>query len=588
MIDKIRSLVEIVKKVNFVLSKRQKIASVKSFIAILVSAVFELLGVTMIMPFVSAIMNADALMKNVYIKKVVTILNIEDANSLLLMFGILIILVYIIKNILLLLSRYIQNRYTHTIEKELSMTMLNSYMEQPYEFFVNTNSAELVRGLTTDVSALVNILTNIFNILAELVTMSFIIIFIFFTDWFTAVILALFAGSSILAIIWGCKNIMRITGEKYVDLSTKKTRIFYQLVGGIKDIYVMQRKKEFVDEYENASEEYKGIVLLNDFVKQIPERIIEVVVVGGIIAIVCIRIMQGDDASIYIPKLSALALACFRLLPSMNKLTTGMTQIIFFQPGLVNIYNNILNEKTNHTKDEKVKNDTIISFEKDIQVKNVMWKYLNGNRNILDGLNIEINKGESVAIIGKSGEGKTTLADVLLGLLKPQKGDVLVDNQSIFGNLKKWAKLIGYVPQSVYLLDDTIRSNVLFGEKEIDEDKIWNALEQAQLLEFVQSLPEGLDTIVGERGVKFSGGQRQRIAIARALYYDPQIVVFDEATSALDDGTEMAVMEAINSLQGTKTLIIIAHRLSTIRNCDKIYEVKNGRAILRKKEEVLL
>ena len=192
---------------------------------------------------------------------------------------------------------------------------------------------------------------------------------------------------------------------------------------------------------------------------------------------------------------------------------------------------------------------------------------------------MEIKKGDSVAIIGESGSGKTTLADILLGLYKPEEGEVLVDGQEIYLNLKQWAQIISFVPQNVYLLDDTIRENIVFGQSKADDNRIWDALEQAQLKDFVRNLPEGLDTVVGEAGIRFSGGQRQRIAIARALYSQPDILLLDEATAALDNDTEAAVMEAIDSLKGKKTLIIIAHRLSTIKNCNKVYEVKNGKII---------
>ena len=217
----------------------------------------------------------------------------------------------------------------------------------------------------------------------------------------------------------------------------------------------------------------------------------------------------------------------------------------------------------------------------------MLWKYPESKKATLQGINLEIKKGESVAFIGESGAGKTTLADIILGLYIPQEGTVTVDGVSIYDIPQDWSRIVGYVPQSVYLLDDTIRNNILFGEKQMDDKKIWDALKQAQLYDFVKTLPDGLNTIVGERGIKFSGGQRQRIAIARALYYNPDILVLDEATSALDNETEEALMESIEALQGLKTLIIIAHRLSTIRNCDKIYEVKDGKIELRNKEEIL-
>lgn len=583
---KIEALLEIKRQVTSILTKEQKRQSVGAFAAMLVAAVFELLGVTMVVPFIAAIMNADSLMQNLYVSNLMKFLNISSARSLLFTFGILLFVVYVVKNILLLYSRYIQNRYVRNLEKNMSMTMLKSYMERPYEFFVNTNTAELMRGMDSDVFSFVTIITTLFSIIAETITMAFIIVFVFVTDWFTAITLSLFAGICVVAITFGCKNLMRKAGEKYQKAVTWKSKSSLQIFGGIKDIYVTKRKEKFVNEYDKASDMYKGTLLLYDLVRQIPERIIEVVLVCGVIFIVCIRIFQGMDPYSYVPKLSALAVACFRLLPSMNKLTSGITQIIFYQPGLSNIYRNITDVRKDGQSCEQIEVCNDLKYDKKIEVSNINWKYLNGKNNVLSNLSLEIKKGESIAIIGKSGEGKTTFADVILGLLQPQEGKILVDGQDIYNNLDEWAKHIGYVPQSVFLMDDTIRANILFGEDPADDEKVWYALKQAQLDEYVRNLPEGLDTMVGERGIKFSGGQRQRIAIARALYYNPEILVFDEATSALDDGTEKAVMEAINSLQGTKTLIIIAHRLSTIENCDKIYEIKNGQAILRKKEEI--
>jgi ABC-type multidrug transport system fused ATPase/permease subunit len=230
-----------------------------------------------------------------------------------------------------------------------------------------------------------------------------------------------------------------------------------------------------------------------------------------------------------------------------------------------------------------------ISFEDELQVKDVIWKYPSGKKPVLNKLNIDIKKGQSVAFVGPSGAGKTTLADLILGLFKPQEGKITVDGFDIYENLWAWSKMVGYVPQSVFLTDDTIRNNIAFGidEEMIDDERIWESLREAQLEDFVKNLPDGLDTFVGEGGMRISGGQRQRIAIARALYQNPMILVLDEATSALDNDTEAAVMDAIESLHGTKTLIIVAHRLSTIQNCDVIYEINNGVATRREGIETI-
>lgn len=361
---------------------------------------------------------------------------------------------------------------------------------------------------------------------------------------------------------------------------------------------VLDRKKNFIDQYKEAASLEQKSLVINGVVNACPDRILEGVCIGGIIGIVCIRIAMGIDLGTFIPALGTFAMAAFKILPSISKISTRINSIIYLQTSLHGIYSNLkaaneyeleLQEYVQEGRREEADDREIVRFTEKLEIKNVSWKYLNTKENVLDNTELVIRKGESAALIGASGAGKTTLADIIMGLLKPQSGSVLMDGIDIFTIPHRWSKIIGYVPQSVFLVDDTVRNNVAFGLKkaEINDAKVWDALQQAQLKDFIENLPYGLDTIVGERGVKFSGGQRQRIAIARALYENPDILVLDEATSALDNETETAVMEAIDALQGSKTLIIVAHRLTTIRNCNVIYEIKDGQAVCRNKEEVL-
>ena len=336
----------------------------------------------------------------------------------------------------------------------------------------------------------------------------------------------------------------------------------------------------------------RAIAFANNFLNVIPTNVYEIVCIGGLIGIVIIRLHMTEDITGFITKLAIVAVAAFRLFPAVSRLTTNLNAIMYNRPRLDSMYDmlkTIENEGTYHYSYENDEQKPDFVFEKELKIDNITWKYPAGQSAVLKNLKMTIGKGQSIALIGPSGAGKTTLADVVLGLLKPQEGKILLDGEDVYENLPGWAKIIGYVPQAVYLTDDTIRNNVAFGiyEDQIDEDKVWKALEEAQLAEFVRGLEEGLDTMVGERGVRLSGGQRQRIAIARALYENPEILVLDEATSALDTETETAVMESIDSLHGTKTMIIVAHRLTTIRNCDAIYEIKDGVAVLRDKAEVI-
>ncbi len=299
-----------------------------------------------------------------------------------------------------------------------------------------------------------------------------------------------------------------------------------------------------------------------------------------------------DNPVAYLPQLAALAMAVFRILPSLGRIANNLNLLIFNIPSLNATFTN-LKEMEMYEK-QKNKNDNnrnfdeeTIVFSQNVTINNISWKYEGNRKKTIDCLNMVIEKGASVGIIGSSGAGKSTLIDIILGLLQPQQGNIKVDGIDISDMYKQWSKIIGYVPQTVYLTNDTIRRNVAFGisDEQINDQLIWDALKKAQIDDFVRSLPEKLDTVIGDQGIRISGGQRQRISIARALYYNPEIIVFDEATSALDNETESAVMESIDSLHGVKTLIIVAHRLSTIKNCDKVYEIVDGVAVLHDKKE---
>lgn len=594
MLSKLVVLKELLRKINIILTKEQKLQSISAFIAIIASSILELFGVTIIVPFITAVMNPELIMQSKYFLLIVNILHIQIPSSsvVLIIIGILLILVYIAKNIGLLCSRYIQTSYQYTIQKDISITMMKSYLNHPYEYFVNTNIAEITHGLSNDVPGFINVINVLLSCLAELLTAMLILCFILTMDFLTSIGLIIIAFLCIAIIVFGCKNITARVGAQQRETLLEQNKCTYQTFSGIKEIFVMRRKNFFLSAYESASNKQVDVQKKYQLILSLPERIIEVLVVCGIVVIVCIRILQGYAAEEYISQLAAVAIACFRLLPTLNKLTNGASQLIYSMPCLNSVYDNIIEARAYATKNDAIAasrlSDTPLAFNKDIEIRDITWQYANTDRNVLEHLSLKIRKGESIALIGESGAGKSTLADVIMGLLDPQEGNILVDGRPIKQNLLHWAELIGYVPQSVYLTDDTIRNNVAFGipAAEINDSKIWAALKQARLDEYIQGLPYGLDTIVGERGIKFSGGQRQRIAIARTMYYDPEILVLDEATSALDDDTEKAVMESIDSLQGKKTLIIIAHRLSTIEKCDRIYEVTDRRIVEKNKSDI--
>ncbi len=601
MKNNITKIFEVIRKLNYILNTKQKKKAGVVFCVVAVSSVFELIGVTAILPFVQAVLTPDILLDNKTVRHIMEILHIEGSYGLLTLMGIVLILLYLVKNAFIVFSQFVQADYATKIQKELSIKMLVSYISRPYTYFLDTNSSEIVRGCGNDITSVYNILSYLMTILTECLTIVLIGLFIVWTDPFIAFGVLGLMAVALVGIILIFKPRIKRAGKENIQAATQRSKAIYQCVSGIKEIFVMQRKELFVKAYEEASELTRKSQCIFDTLNSAPDRITEGICVSGIIGIVCIRLRMNDVNMIdFIPKLGAFAMAAFKIFPSIGKLASRMNGIVYNMPGLNNAYDNML-EADRYEKQQRVyikdfgclqempEENEILNFENKVSVHHVCWKYDKAEQPVLTDACMEIQKGQLVGFIGASGAGKTTLADVILGLLHPQQGSIEMDGIDVYTIPRQWAHIVSYVPQSVYLTDDTVRNNIAFGVPSalVSDQDIWDALERAQLAGFIRSLPGDLDTIVGERGVKFSGGQRQRIAIARALYHKPEILILDEATAALDNETETAVMQSIEALQGHITMIIVAHRLTTIRNCDKIYEIKNGVAVERVKEEVL-
>lgn len=597
MYQNFKTLMLMVKQLVVILNKEQKRNCCRVFLFILAGSMAEMLGVGSLLPFLQSMLKPEEVSQKWYGRILVNVFGMKDAITLLILLGIGVVILYFIKNIVILLSVYEQNKLNTGINKELSSSMLNSYMKRPYEFFLEHNSADIIRGVNADVAGVYNIIANMFRLVSEMLKCTAIAVLLLVVDFTMAVGIVALAGSCMIAVTLGFKSIMSGMGRKQREANKQCSQHTYQAINGIKEITVMRRRENFVKKYDKAAELRRETDLAYNFIIACPNRIIETVCIVGIMAVVCFRISQGTNMVDFVPQLGVFAVAAFQILPSVANISACVSALVFYRPTLEEAYDNITAAREHDRKiaelswdgsDISVEDDTRIEFKNKVEVENIVWRYDNSDKDILEGLSLEIHKGESVAFIGSSGAGKTTLADIILGLLPPQEGMIKVDGKSIYNIPNEWSRMIGYVPQSVFLIDDTIRNNVSFGllPEEIDDERVWEALERAQLAEFVRSLPQGIDTIVGERGVRFSGGQRQRVAIARALYYNPEILVLDEATSALDGETENAVMESIEALQGRKTLIIVAHRLTTIRGCDRVFEIVAGKALQREKAEI--
>ncbi len=592
----VETFISMIKQLLYILDKKQKrlffcLISSSFFVALL-----ETLGVSAIIPFILVMLSPEEFMQKQFVIMAMNFLGIYEYMQILLVVALLVVFVYIIKTITVLLVNYFQARFRNGLERDLSNAMLEAYLHQEYLFHINTNSSEVVRGVHSDVSGVASVVENFSNLISEGLTSVLIGCFLIYVNPLMAIIVLLLSGVTSLGVVLIFKKRTNLSGERCRDAFQRKIQYIQQSENGIKDIIVRQRHEYFLEQFKKYSEQACRYNTMYLCISKVPNRVVEVVFITGLLISSIFCIGRGGDASLYVTQLGAFAVAAVRILPSISSIAVYLNSLIYFRPALEATYFNLAEGIAQNSNNKGMKSfqygDIIgetVHFQNNIHVRNVSWKYDECLDFVLKDISFDIHKGEAVAIIGASGSGKTTLVDVMLGLLSPQKGCILVDGINISDNPAMWSRMVEYVPQSIFLLDDTVKKNIAFGvsEEKIDEERIQQVLEEAQLKEMVDNLPNGIDTFLGEQGIKLSGGQRQRIAIARSLYFDPDILILDEATSALDTETEISVMDAIETLHGRKTLIIVAHRLSTIRKCDRIFEVIDGQIVLKDRNEVL-
>lgn len=576
------------KKLSYIFSKRDKY-KIALLLCIMVAGSFlELLGVAVFQPFVNIIMMPDSIQENSYLARIYQMFGCSTTESFLTVVALGIIVIYVVKNVYLWVEQNLIMKFTYGMQQKLSTRLLTTYLSEPYTFHLNKNIAELQRSMQEDTGLFTQVLMHTLQLVAEVVVCIVLGVYLFTVSNSITVVIV---GLLILCVVLFTKITKRFTEQLGKEAQVYKGKLYQwvnQSLGGVKEVKVLNREEFFVSSYKKYYGLYIKGVRINRLLSITPKYMVEAVCMTGLLIAIIIKLNFGHgELENFIPQLATFAVAAFRLLPSVGRINEHVNNILYAVPSVDLIYGDLKGiEDYQESKGEEEGKEW--SFEHGITAKHITYAYPNTDTNVLEDASCVIPKGKTVAFIGSSGAGKTTMADIILGLLAPQRGKILVDNIDVFKNLTMWHHQIGYIPQVIYLSDDTIRNNIAFGihEDQIDEEAVKTALKKAQLAEFVDTLPDGLDTIVGDRGVRLSGGQRQRIGIARALYHDPEILVLDEATSALDNETETAVMEAIESLQGSKTMIIIAHRLTTIQNADIIYEVGDGKVTERSKEYV--
>lgn len=607
-----RKLFDIVFKTLYVMNRPQKILCLIVFLLTCAGSMLECLGVSVIVPLVSVIQDPNTVLSSGIFKRIDILSDVTYEQTVLIICSGVVIL-YVFKNIFFVFMSWVRIKFTCKIQREQSVKMLRSYLSRGYQFFLNSNYGQFSYGVAEDTAAVYQVLSAGFKLLSEFLTIALISIYMMFTDLIMALSIIVLAAVCLCLIYFVFRRNMYKAGIKSREYGQKSSQALVQSFQGAKDVILLRKQKHFIHQYEEGMIGSQNAHCKIVVGAESPAYIIEGICVSGIMIIVAARILLTGNNPRFIAVLASFAVGAFRILPSLGRISVSINTLTTSIASINSLYNNIRETEKYAELHPEVqvdyKNDkrpTLIDrhntgvydevkliagekFKSSLELRRISFRYNDEVGDILSDISLEIKKGQSVAFIGASGAGKSTLVDVLLGLLIPRSGCVTMDGVKITDIPEKWSQTIGYIPQSVFLADVTIKENVAFGEsiEELDEKRVKDALKRAELWDFIETLPSGLDTFVGDRGVRLSGGQRQRIAIARALYHDPEIMVLDEATSALDNETEEAVMSAIDALQGQVTLIIVAHRLTTIRNCDVIYEVKDKGIILRDKQEIL-
>ncbi len=578
---------KILKKMNVLLNRKQKIKMVVLLVMMLVGGVLETAGISMLVPVVTVAMDPEAVQTNKYLGAVYKGLHFTSNGQFTIAIMAALILLFILKNVFLFYQTKLQLKFVYTNQFETSQRMMINFMKRPYEYYLNADTSVIQRNITSDVNNMYGLILSMLQLISELIVFICLVVTLFVFNPLMTLFIAGIMVLLLMAIKWVLKPIMIRAGQENQEYYSGLYKWIDQSVMGIKEIKIANKENYFISEYGLCGQGYVNAVQKYNLFNSTPRLLIETVSIAAMVMYLLVTLLSGVQVENIMTQLTVLGAAALRLLPSVNRINNYLTSISYFEPFFLGVSDNLQDEihDENMVYDvdayRQKKDVEKLKLETSIQLKDIVYKYPNTDVLIFDHADLEIPVGSAVGIVGTSGAGKTTVVDIMLGLLQIEQGQILADGVEVRDHYENWLKNIGYIPQTIFMIDDTIRKNVAFGyrEEDIDEARVWEVLKEAQLDEFVRGLPQGLDTGIGERGIRLSGGQRQRIGIARALYEDPEVLVLDEATSALDNDTEGAIMESINRLHGKKTLVIIAHRLQTIEKCDMVYRVEHGKAV---------
>ena len=575
---------KLAKKVRRILTPRQRHLFVVLFFMMLVGAALETVGTGLILPLITAATSPDAVLGNKHMRAVYEFFHLTSVNQFLMLCVILLIAIFVLKNVYLYFMYYAQYRFVYNGSYNASRALFKEYINRPYEFFLTADTSVAIRNIVSCVNGSYQLVLTILKLLTEVtVFVALFALSVAVSPVMTLVMSAFIA----LILLFNQKKLVPLQqdyGHKVNETGAKVTKWLLQALDGMKDTKVLNREDYFIDRYNENAKELNEVQRRQNSLSNVPRLSVETILICVILIMLGIFLSRDTSFGIgsQIGQIGVLAVVAVRIMPSANRIVSALGDIAYYEPnvdfvGDYIVHAHEMNMDALYEANQPEEKVIPIPFHKEVAFRDITFRYENTDIDIFSHANLTIPIGQSIGIIGPSGAGKSTAVDLILGLLRPQQGAILVDGTNIEENLPGWYADIGYVPQMMFMLDDTVRANVAYGvdRDKVDDEKVWAVLKEAQLDEYVRGLPQGLDTGIGERGIRISGGQRQRIGIARALYNDPDIMIFDEATSALDNDTEAAIMEAIERLHGKKTLVIVAHRLTTIEHCDHVYQVEN-------------
>ncbi len=578
-------MIKILRRLNLLLDKKQKRSMALIVVLMLVGGILESLSISVAIPVMQVVIDPDSVETNKYLHMIYEMLHLTKPIQLTVIFMVSLILAFVLKNLFLFLMTKVQLRFVYTNQFATSRKMMINFMKRPYEYYLNADTSVIQRNITSDVNNMYALILTILQLTSEAVVFVCLVAVLIAVDAAMILTVAVLLVLMLLVIKKLIQPIMYKAGQENQDYYSGLYKIIDESVIGIKEIKVAGKESHFINKYAECGAGYVGAVQKYSMYNSTPRLLIETISIAGLVLYMIVVMVGGASMEELLPKIAVFGLAAMRLMPSANRINNYTTSISYLEPFLWNISDHLQDDinDSNVVYDESAYRGRVsvekMPVTKEICLLDISYKYPNTDVYIFKDAHMTIPVGAAVGVVGTTGAGKTTIIDILLGLLKLESGTITADGVDISTNYQGWLKNIGYIPQTLFMTDSTIRNNVAFGyaDDEIDDERVWEVLKEAQLDEFVRGLPDGLDSSIGERGIRISGGQRQRIAIARALYEDPEVLVLDEATSALDNETEAAIMDSINILAGRKTLVIIAHRLQTIEKCNMVYRVENGK-----------